>query len=127
MVNEFLKNGELGSIELNEAKRTRQMINERWAKVGMTDGLDGYIKENVAALYENQAKYLLKEAVASDNSGSFETVVFPIVRRVFSKLLANDLVSVQAMNLPVGKLFFMLPVTSERDWSAEELADGVTG
>ena len=127
MVNEFLKNGELGSIELNEAKRTRQMINERWAKVGMTDGLDGYIKENVAALYENQAKYLLKEAVASDNSGSFETVVFPIVRRVFSKLLANDLVSVQAMNLPVGKLFFMLPVTSERDWGAEELADGVTG
>ena len=48
MVNEFLKNGELGSIELNEAKRTRQMINERWAKVGMTDGLDGYIRLSIS-------------------------------------------------------------------------------
>jgi len=40
---------------------------------------------------------------------SFETVVFPIVRRVFSKLLANDIVSVQAMNLPIGKLFYFVP------------------
>jgi hypothetical protein len=36
-------------------------------------------------------------------------VVFPIVRRVFSKLLANDIVSVQAMNLPIGKLFYFVP------------------
>jgi hypothetical protein len=28
---------------------------------------------------------------------------------VFSKLLANDLVSVQAMNLPIGKLFYFVP------------------
>jgi len=67
---------------------------------------------------------LLHEATDSDNSGSFETVVFPIIRRVFSKLLANDIVSVQAMNLPVGKLFFILPVTSEREW---ELPEGATG
>jgi hypothetical protein len=82
----------------------------------MVDGLKGVVKENIATLYENEAKQLLKEATASDNSGSFETVVFPIIRRVFSKLLANDIVSVQAMNLPVGRLFFMLPVTSEREW-----------
>jgi hypothetical protein len=82
----------------------------------MVDGLKGIVKENIATLYENEAKALLSEATASDNSGSFETVVFPIIRRVFSKLLANDIVSVQAMNLPVGKLFFMLPVTSEREW-----------
>jgi hypothetical protein len=31
------------------------------------------------------------------------------VRRVFSKLLANEIVSVQAMNLPIGKLFFFVP------------------
>jgi hypothetical protein len=36
-------------------------------------------------------------------------VVFPIVRRVFSKLLSNDIVSVQAMNLPIGKLFYFVP------------------
>lgn len=127
MANEFLRSGQFESIELNEQKRVRGMINERWDKLGLTAGLDGYIKDNIAALYENEVKYLLKEATASDNSGSFETVVFPIIRRVFSKLLANDLVSVQAMNLPIGKLFFILPVTSERQWSAEEMADGVTG
>lgn len=113
---EFLNSGQVGNIELNEQKRIRQAINERWSRLGMVDGLKGVIKENIATLYENEAKALLSEATASDNSGSFETVVFPIIRRVFSKLLANDIVSVQAMNLPIGKLFFMLPVTSEREW-----------
>ena len=118
---EFLASGQVGNIELNEQKRIRKEINERWSALGMVDGLKGIIKENIATLYENEAKALLSEATASDNSGSFETVVFPIIRRVFSKLLANDIVSVQAMNLPVGKLFFMLPVTSEREWDEQFL------
>lgn len=126
-MNEFLRSGQFESIELNEQKKVRGLINERWEKLGLTEGLDGYMKDNISALYENEVKYLLKEATASDNSGSFETVVFPIIRRVFSKLLANDLVSVQAMNLPIGKLFFILPVTSERQWSADVMEDGVTG
>ena len=71
--------------------------------------LKGHVKENVAQLYENQASHLINEASSADGSGSFETVVFPIVRRVFSKLLANDIVSVQAMNLPIGKLFYFVP------------------
>ena len=127
--NEFLRSGQVGTIELNEQKKVRTQIQERWDKLGLTEGLQGYIKENIATLYENEAKHLLTEATASDNSGSFETVVFPIIRRVFSKLLANDLVSVQAMNLPVGKLFFILPVTSERQWDYAkegELTDGDT-
>ena len=124
---EFLNSGEIGNIELNEQRRIRKEINERWDRLGMTDGLKGVIKENIATLYENEAKQLLSEATDANNSGSFETVVFPIIRRVFSKLLANDIVSVQAMNLPVGKLFFILPVTSERDWSSDEIADGVVG
>ena len=114
---EFLTSGQVGKIELNEQKRIRQEINKRWDALGMTEGLKGVVKENIATLFENQAKALLSEATASDNSGSFETVVFPIIRRVFSKLLANDIVSVQAMNLPVGRLFFMLPVTSEREFN----------
>lgn len=118
---EFLTSGVVGNIELQEQQKTRKLVQERWDSLGFTDGLpDGVIKENIAALYENEAKFLLKEATDSSNSGSFETVVFPIIRRVFSKLLANDIVSVQAMNLPVGKLFFILPVTSEREWSVPE-------
>lgn len=124
---EFLTSGQVGNIELNENKQIRKKINERWDALGMTDGLKGVIKENVAMLFENEAVALLNEATDSNNSGSFETVVFPIIRRVFSKLLANDIVSVQAMNLPIGKLFFLLPVTSEREWSSDQIADGVVG
>ena len=125
---EFLTSGLVGNIELNAQKQIREQVQSRWDSLGFTEGLpEGTIKENIATLYENEAKYLLKEATAADNSGSFETVVFPIVRRVFSKLLANDIVSVQAMNLPVGKLFFILPVTSEREWTAPEGSDVESG
>ena len=125
---EFLTNGVVGNIELNEQKRVRGMIMERWEGLNFLEGLEGHTKENIATLFENEAKFLMKEATASDNSGSFETVVFPIIRRVFSKLLANDIVSVQAMNLPIGKLFFILPVTSERRWeeAVEGQLDGTT-
>lgn len=119
---DFLKSGAVGTIELNEQKRIRETIAERWERLGFMDGLEGSLKENIATLFENQAKQLLSEANTADNSGSFETVVFPIVRRIFSKLLANDIVSVQAMTLPVGRLFFFLPVTSERVW--DEAVDG---
>ena len=125
---EFLTSGQVGNIELNAQKKIREDIQNRWEQLGFVEGLEGNIKENIATLYENEAKHLISEATASDNSGSFETVVFPIIRRVFSKLLANDIVSVQAMNLPVGKLFFILPVTSERDWKIEkDENDIVTG
>lgn len=121
---EFLTSGQVGNIELNAQKKIREDVQKRWESLGFVEGLEGNIKENIAMLYENEAKHLLREATASDNSGSFETVVFPIIRRVFSKLLANDIVSVQAMNLPVGKLFFILPVTSERDWETTVDAEG---
>ena len=121
---EFLSAGVVGNIEYNAQKQIRESIQNRWDNLGFTEGLPEGIKENVATLYENEAKHLIYEATASDNSGSFETGVFPIIRRVFSELLANDIVSVQAMNLPVGKLFFILPVTSEREW---ELPANVTG
>ena len=133
---EFLSSGVVGNIEYNRQKQIREEVQNRWQNMGFLEGLPEGIMENVATLYENEAKHLIYEATAADNSGSFETVVFPIIRRVFSKLLANDIVSVQAMNLPVGKLFFILPVTSEREWTLPEgqddlkpgdIADGTVG
>ena len=127
---ELLTSGAVGNIELNAQKKIREDIQARWDRLGLVKGLEGNIKETVATLYENQAKHLLREATASDNSGSFETVVFPLIRRVFSKLLANDIVSVQAMNLPIGKLFYIKPVTSEREWNFQTpgtLTSGDTG
>ena len=114
MINNFLTSSQVGNIATSKSAEARKTIMERWEGLGFLNGLDGYLKESMATIFENEAGHLLKEATASDNSGSFETVVFPLVRRVFSRLLANDIVSVQAMNLPVGKLFFILPKTSER-------------
>jgi hypothetical protein len=105
----LLESGLVGNIGLKHLKVIKEDTINKWDKLGFLDGLKGHIKENMAQLYENQASYLINEAASTDSSGSFETVVFPIVRRVFSKLLANDLVSVQAMNLPIGKLFYFVP------------------
>jgi len=105
----LLESGLVGNIGLKHLKVIKEDTINKWDKLGFLDGLKGHLKENMAQLYENQASYLINEAAASDSSGSFETVVFPIVRRVFSKLLANDIVSVQAMNLPIGKLFYFVP------------------
>ncbi len=42
---------------------------------------------------------------------------FPVARKVFSKTLANDLVPVQPMAMPVGKLFYMNPLDSKGNMS----------
>jgi hypothetical protein len=118
---QLLNSGQVGNIGLNHMKAIRQQTQQKWNSLGFLDGLKGHVKENIAQLYENEASYLLNEATsAADSSGSFETVVFPIVRRVFSKLLANDIVSVQAMNMPIGKLFYFVPQTSSRVNAAGE-------
>jgi len=111
----LLKSGEVGRTASNHMKLIRENVINKWDGIGFLEGLQGTVRDNMAQLYENQAGALINESTtAGDASGSFETVVFPIVRRVFSKLLANDIVSVQAMNMPIGKLFFFVPVTSER-------------
>ena len=110
----LLKSGEVGNIGLKHQKAVREATVEKWGNLGFLEGLEGHVRENIALLYENQASVLINETTDAGSSGSFETVVFPIVRRVFSKLLANDIVSVQAMNLPIGKLFYFVPKTSDR-------------
>jgi hypothetical protein len=52
--------------------------------------------------------------MAGGDVEGFAAVAFPIVRRVFAGLIANDLVSVQPMSLPSGLIFF-LDFTVSRD------------
>jgi len=128
MIKNFLTESNVGNIATGKQAEARKMISERWEKLGFTKGLNGYLKDNMSTIFENEANALLKESTDASNSGSFETVVFPLVRRVFSRLLANEIVSVQAMNMPIGKLFYILPVTSERKWEeGENGLDGTTG
>ena len=120
----LLESGLVGNIGLKHLKVIKEDTINKWDKLGFLEGLKGHLKENVAQLYENQASYLINEASTTADSGSFETVVFPIVRRVFSKLLANDIVSVQAMNLPIGKLFYFVPFIQEYETGGEGLDFG---
>ena len=114
----LLESGLVGNIGLKHLKVIKEDTINKWDKLGFLEGLKGHMRENVAQLYENQASYLINEASSTSDTGAFETVVFPIVRRVFSKLLANDIVSVQAMNLPIGKLFYFVPNIQSYDPAA---------
>jgi hypothetical protein len=123
----LLDSGLVGNIGLKHLKVIKEDTINKWNKLGFLEGLKGHLKENVAQLYENQASHLINEAASTSDTGAFETVVFPIVRRVFSKLLANDIVSVQAMNLPIGKLFFFVPQIQELNSGAHYSPYGSPG
>jgi len=83
---------------------------EKWEKTGLLEGIGSDAERNgMARLLENQAKELLREAstMSGGDVEGFAAVAFPIVRRVFGSLIANDLVSVQPMSLPSGLIFFL--------------------
>ena len=82
----------------------------KWKKTGLLEGIDTERQQNsMARLLENQAKELLREqtTLGAGSVEGFAAVAFPIVRRVFAGLIANDLVSVQPMSLPSGLIFFL--------------------
>ena len=82
----------------------------KWERTGLLEGLtNDRQKGSMARLLENQAKELLRESstMAGGDVEGFAAVAFPIVRRVFAGLIANDLVSVQPMSLPSGLIFFL--------------------
>jgi hypothetical protein len=93
-------------------------LTEKWARTGLLRGLDGVHRENMATLLENQAGQVLRESstlgggglnasAASGDIRGFTNIAFPIVRRVFGGLVANELVSIQPMSLPSGLLFYL--------------------
>ena len=84
-----------------------QRIHSKWAKTGLLEGLDQKRGAMVARLMENQLMQFLREASSTADIIGFQNVAFPIVRRVFAGLIANELVSVQPMSLPSGLLFYM--------------------
>jgi len=102
---------------------------EKWQRTGLLEGLETERGKNgMARLLENQAKELLREssAMASGDVEGFAAVAFPIVRRVFAGLIANDLVSVQPMSLPSGLIFFLDFTTSTDGGGLPRLGYGST-
>ena len=98
-----------GIVERDLQRESHSLV-EKWEKTGLLEGLGNEAKKNtMACLLENQAKELLRESssMSAGDVEGFAAVAFPIVRRVFAGLIANDLVSVQPMSLPSGLIFFL--------------------
>jgi len=95
----------------------RARLTEKWSRTGLLRGLDGNRREVMSQLLENQAAQVLKESnslstgggslVGSGQIQGFSNIAFPIVRRVFGGLVANELVSIQPMSLPSGLIFYL--------------------
>ena len=98
------------NIVARDLRQEGAALVSKWEKTGLLEGLgDDRTRDNMSRLLENQAKELLREAstMATGDVEGFAAVAFPIVRRVFGGLIANDLVSVQPMSLPSGLIFFL--------------------
>lgn len=103
---EFLESDLVGKIELDKSicvhnykdfKKTekgQKMIEkylDRWGKLGFINGLDGEIKERCAVGMEQLAVYLLTENETYKNFDvSFETIGFPMIRRVCCGSIGNQ-------------------------------------
>jgi len=95
----------------------RARLTEKWSRTGLLRGLDGQKREMMGQLLENQAAQVLKESNGLSTGGGnlagsgqiqgFSNIAFPIVRRVFGGLVANELVSIQPMSLPSGLIFYL--------------------
>ena len=97
-------------IVRHDVQQQGAALIEKWKKTGLLEGLKNDDQINsMAVLLENQAKSLLTEAsaMASGDVEGFAAVAFPIVRRVFGSLIANEVVAVQPMSLPSGLIFFL--------------------
>ena len=98
--------------------RTDETLVQKWEPV--LEGIDNdYTRRVTAQLLENQAKSIVEEkvnnldeaisaaATTTGQLGTFQKFAFPLVRRVYPKLLANSLVGVQPMQGPVSQVFYL--------------------
>ena len=129
--------------QLTEGIRSRHMGEQnrrlvgKWSRTGLLRGLDGQVREAMSVMLENQAAQLLREAnslgtgaaggTSSGDIRGFTNIAFPIVRRVFGGLIANELVSIQPMSLPSGLLFYLDYTYGSNVGGDASLTDGSEG
>lgn len=63
------------------------------------------------AMLDNMQRWMslqsLHETTTTSGVGAFTTYAFPLVRRVYPRLIATELFTVQPMSQPTGKVFFL--------------------
>jgi len=98
---------EQGARSIQDDSYTGQLV-EKWDR--FLKGInEPYTKKVMAMLFENQfidMRRQLHEDTLSTNAGIYTKYIFPVLRRVFLNLIANEIVSVQPMTAPVGAVFF---------------------
>jgi len=100
---------------MRKQKEESQKLVAKWSKSGLLEGMDSdWQKSGMAVLLENQARQLISEnSKTSPSAGGgvgdeeWSGVALPLVRRVFGNIVAQELVSVQPMNLPSGLVFYL--------------------
>ena len=137
---------ETRDILISEGRRTIQdksyvqQLVGKWGELleGITNP---YVRGTTAMLMENESEWLqgLDEETKSLNIGSFTKFIFPVLRRVFPNLIANEIVSVQPMTAAHGAVFYfdykygsskgsttagdVFPATFNRNYSSEYVDD----
>ena len=115
------------NIDINGSVTNDTM--EKWSPV--LEGIDSeYTRKVTAQLLENQAKAIVSERITEDigtdsggmntvgRLGTFQKFAFPLVRRVYPELIANNIVGVQPMQGPVSQIFYL--GNSRRDGGTEQ-------
>ena len=87
---------------------TKRLV-QKWSKTGLLKKLNEKKSQVMANMLEEEAKALkqLNESSSVSDIAGFNKIAFPLVRRVFAQLIANEIVSVQPMSLPSGLLFYL--------------------
>ena len=114
-MSEYVNNELLDASPIKKQKEEAQKLVTKWEKSGLLEGMDNeWQKSGMATLLENQARQLISEnSKTSPNLGTgvgdeeWSGVALPLVRRVFGNIVAQELVSVQPMNLPSGLVFYL--------------------
>ena len=98
---------EVSARTIRDDSYTSQLI-EKWNRQ-LRGVNEEYTRRVMAMLYENQwldMQRQLREDTLATNAGIYTKYIFPVLRRVFPNLIANEVVSVQPMTAPVGAVFY---------------------
>ena len=98
---------EAGARSIRDESYTAQLTS-KWGKY-LKGVNEDHTKKCMAMLFENQfgdMRRQLSEDTLAVNAGEYTKYIFPVLRRVFPNLIANEIVSIQPMTAPVGAVFY---------------------